>query len=57
MSSGNESDAEPMYNEILEDIHDSSQYHPRANRREACYKIHDFIKQSQAEWKGVLLSM
>ena len=41
---------------MLEDICDVSKSHPRINRREACYKIRDCIKQSQAEWKGALLS-
>ena len=36
MSSGDESDAEPMYTEMLEDIRDDSQSHPSVNRREAC---------------------
>ena len=54
MDSGNESDDEPMFMDMLEDIHDSIQYLPNVNRREACYKIHDRIKQSQVEWKGAL---
>ena len=56
MSSGNESDAEPMSTEMLEDIHDGSQSHPRVNMRETRYKVYDFIKQSQAECKVELLS-
>ena len=44
IDSGDESDDEPMSTEMLEDICDSSQYHTRINRREACYKIHDRIK-------------
>ena len=44
ISSGNESDAEPMSTEMLEDICDGSQYHPIVNSRDACYKISDFIK-------------
>ena len=51
MDSGNESDDEPMSTEILEDIHYGSKSHPNANGREPRYKIHDRIKQSQAEWK------
>ena len=46
-----------MYTVMLEDIRDDSQSHPSVNRREACYKICDCIKLSQAEWKGALLSM
>ena len=56
MSSGNESDAEPMSTDMLEYIHDGSQSHPSLNSREACYKIIDRIKQGQAECKGALLS-
>ena len=48
MSSGNESDAEPMSTEMLEDIHDGSQSHPRVNMRETRYKVCGFIKKSQA---------
>ena len=57
ISSGDESDDEPMSTEILEDIHDGSQSNLSVNRRETRYNIHDMIKQSQVEWKGVLLSM
>ena len=56
MSSGDESDAESMSTDMLEDICDGSQSHPLINRREERYKICDWIKQGQAEWKGVLLS-
>ena len=49
MSSGDKSDAEPMPTDVLEDILDGSQYHLIINRRETCYKIHDRIKQRQAE--------
>ena len=35
VSPGDESDAEPMSKNMLEDIHDDSQSHPRLNRREA----------------------
>ena len=55
VSSGLESDAEPMSIYMLEDILDSSQSHTIINRREAHYNIHDQIKQGQAEWKGALL--
>ena len=43
MSSGDESDAEPMSMEMLEDIHDGSQSHLSINRIEALYKICDRI--------------
>ena len=56
MSLGDESDAEPMSTQMLEDIRDGNQSHPRVNRRDALYKICDCIKQIQAEWKGALLS-
>ena len=49
MSSGDESDTEPMSTEILEYIRDGSQSHLIINRRYARYKIGDHIKQSQAE--------
>ena len=55
ISSGNESDDEPMSKDMLEDIRDGSQSHPKVNRREARYKIYDIIKQIQSEWKGSLL--
>ena len=45
MSSGHESDAGPMSTDMLEDIFDGSQSHPIMNRREACYRIRDHIKQ------------
>ena len=35
MSSGNESDNEPMSTEMLEDICDGSQSHPSINSRDA----------------------
>ena len=56
MSSGNQSDAEPMSMEILKDIRDVSQYHPGRNRRGACYNIRYCLKQGRAEWKGALFS-
>ena len=57
MSSGDESDAETMYTEILESIRDGSQSHPSINIIETRYKICDCIKLSQTEWTGALLSM
>ena len=48
MSSGNESDDEPISTEMLEDIRGGSQYHPNLNRREARYKIRYYIKNIQA---------
>ena len=57
MSSSDESDAEPMSTDMLEDIRDDNQSHMIINRREVRYRIRDCIKQSQVEWKGELLSM
>ena len=54
IDSGDESDDDTISTEMLEDIHDWSQSHPNVNRREACYKICDRIKQKQSEWKGAL---
>ena len=56
MSSGNESDAEPMSKDMLEDIRDGNQFHTIINSREARYKICYRIKRGQSEWKGALLS-
>ena len=56
ISSGDESNSEPVSTDMLENICDGSQYHPSVNRREERYKIRDWIKQSESEWKGVLLS-
>ena len=56
MDYGNESDHDPMSMEVLEDIRDGIQYHPNVNRRQACYKIRDHIKQRQSEWKAALKS-
>ena len=44
LSSGDESDAEPMSMDMLEDIRVRSLYHPSINRREARYNICDRIK-------------
>ena len=49
MDSGDDSDDEPMFTEMLEDIRDGSQYHLNVNRRESRYKISDRIKQRQSE--------
>ena len=56
MSSGDNSDDKPMSTEMLEDICDVSQSHLSVNMREACYKIRDCIKRSQAKYKGALIS-
>ena len=54
MDSGDKSDQDLIYTEMLEDIRDRSQSHPIVNQREACYKIRDSIRQRQSEWKGSL---
>ena len=45
MSSGDESDDEPMSTDMFEDIRDGSKSHLIINRREARYKIGDKIKR------------
>ena len=40
--------------ETLVDIRDGSQTHPTIDKREACCKIRDRIKQTQSEWKEAL---
>ena len=57
ISLGDESDAEPMPMDMLENICDRSQYFPSMSRRQVRYKIHDHIKQRRAEWKVASLSM
>ena len=47
MDSCGDSDHEPMSVDMLEDIYDGSKSHPIINRKEACYKICDNIKQNQ----------
>ena len=56
MDSGDESDYDIISTEMLKEIFDGSQTHPNVNRREACYKICDRIRQIQPEWKGALKS-
>ena len=48
---GDDSDHDLISTEMLEDIRDGSQTHPKVNRREARYKIRDSIRQRQPEWK------
>ena len=57
MSSEDESDAEPMHTDMLEDIRDGSQSCSIINKIEVRYKICDHSERGQVEWKGVLLSM
>ena len=51
MPSGDESDAETMSTDMLEDISDGSNSNPRMNRKGDCYRILDHLKQRQVEWK------
>ena len=51
MDSGYDYDDEPMSTEMLEDICEGSQPHLSVIKREARYKIRDYIKQRQSEWK------
>ena len=48
INSGNESDHDLISTEMLEDICDGSHTHPKVNRRESHYKIHDSIRQRQS---------
>ena len=48
------SDDDRISTETLHDIHAGSQTHPNVDKREACRKIHDRIKQRKLEWKGAL---
>ena len=50
-----ESDAETISKDILEDIRDRSQSHPSINMREAHYNIHDIFDQRRVGLKRVLL--
>ena len=40
--------------EMLQDIRDVNQNHPKINKREARMAIRDRIKQNKSEWKGAL---
>ena len=54
LDSSDESDHDLISTEILEDIRGGSQTHPNVNKREACYKIRDRIRQRKSEQKGAL---
>ena len=51
---GDESDHDLISMEIIEDIRDGSQTHPKVIRKEARYKIRNRVRQRQSEWKGAL---
>ena len=50
MDSGDKSEDDLIFTDMLEDICDGSQSHPNVNQRESCYKICDSIRQRQPEW-------
>ena len=54
MDSGVESYHDIISTEMLEDICDESQSHPNINRREACYKVHDIIRQTKSDRRTAL---
>ena len=56
MSSGDESYAEPIRTDMLEDIYDVIQSRPIINRREVSYKMRGCFKQRQEGWKRALFS-
>ena len=54
LDSNENSDHDLISTEMLEDIRDGSQTHPKVNKREACYKICDRVSQKESQWKGAL---
>ena len=54
MDSGDESYHDLISTEMFKNIRNGSQSHPNVNKREACYKIRDIIRQIQSEQKGAL---
>ena len=56
INSGDESDHDLIFTEMLEDIHNINQTHLNVTKREERYKIRDRIRQRQSEWRGVLES-
>ena len=53
-NSTDESDHDLISTEMLEDICDRSKTQLNVNKREAHYKMRDFIRQGQSDWKGAL---
>ena len=51
---GDESVHDIISTETLENICDGIQSHTNANQREACYKIHDCIRQIPLEWRAAV---
>ena len=56
IDSNEQSDHDLISTEMLEDIRDRSQTHPKVNIREACYKIRDHVGQKESQCKGALKS-
>ena len=54
LDSNEQSDHDLISTEMLEDIRDGSQTHPKINKREARMAIRDRIKQKKSQWKGEL---
>ena len=57
MDYDDDSDDDRISMEMLEYISDGIHSNTNVNRRYACYKIRDRIKQIQSEWKGALKYM
>ena len=55
MSSGNESDDEPISTEMLEDIRGGSQYHPNLNRREHATRYVITLKTFKHNVRGFII--
>ena len=53
--SGDKSDHDIIYTEMIENICDRSQSHTNVNQREAYSKIRDFIKQRKSECQSEFL--
>ena len=56
ISDYDDSDGESKSTNIIKDIRDGSQIHPKIGAREARFKIRDLIRQTQNECKGSELS-
>ena len=54
LDSNEKSDHDIISREMLEDIRDGSQTHPNVNKKEACYKIRDRVRQKESQQKGAL---
>ena len=57
LESNEKSDHDLISMEMVEDICDGSQTHPKINKREARYKIRDHIRQRKPQWKRALKAM